>query len=166
MKNNFKKLFLVSLFVFLSSCGYTMRGTLDVPPSIKSVSLVSENYSDLINSISMSLVAGGIEVQSLQDKSLFGINVQSETFDRRQLTISTSGRVNEYELIYRISYQISAPKEDAKTQTITLYRDYAYDENNVMGNTDREDSIKKEMISTATTLIFNKLKASAKKYTN
>jgi len=59
-----------------------------------------------------------------------------------------------------------APKEDPKTQTITLYRDYAYDENNVMGNTDREDSIKKEMISTATTLIFNKLKASAKKYTN
>lgn len=155
------------MFIFISACGYNLRGALDIPTSIKSVSLLaSTNYSDLVNSISMSLVAGGIKVQNLQNKSLFRINIQSETFDRRQLTISTSGRVNEYELIYRISYQISAPKEDAKTQTITLYRDYVYDENNVMGNTDREDSIKKEMISTATTLIFNKLKASAKKYTN
>ena len=167
MKNIIKKFFIIYMFIFISACGYNLRGALDIPTSIKSVSLLaSTNYSDLVNSISMSLVAGGIKVQNLQNKSLFRINIQSETFDRRQLTISTSGRVNEYELIYRISYQISAPKEDAKTQTITLYRDYVYDENNVMGNTDREDSIKKEMISTATTLIFNKLKASAKKYTN
>lgn len=166
MKNNFKKLFLVSLFVFLSSCGYTMRGTLDVPPSIKSVSLVSESYSDLINSISMSLVSSGIEVLSRKDRKLFTIVVLSEAFDRRQLTISTSGRVNEYELIYRVKYQVGAPKEDLITKKITLYRDYVYDENNVMGNSDREDYIKKEMVSTATSLLFNKLKASAKRYTN
>ncbi len=166
MKNNFNKLFLVSLFVFLSSCGYTMRGTLDVPPSIKSVSLVSESYSDLINSISMSLVSSGIEVLSRKDRKLFTIVVLSEAFDRRQLTISTSGRVNEYELIYRVKYQVGAPKEDLITKKITLYRDYVYDENNVMGNSDREDYIKKEMVSTATSLLFNKLKASAKRYTN
>ena len=52
------------------------------------------------------------------------------------------------------------------TKKITLYRDYVYDENNVMGNSDREDYIKKEMVSTATSLLFNKLKASAKRYTN
>ena len=154
------------MFIFISACGYNLRGALDIPASVKSVSLVSTSYSDLVNSISMSLDASGIKVQSIQDNSLFRINIQSEAFNRRQLTISTTGRVNEYELIYRISYQISAPKEDSKTQTITLYRDYVYDENNVMGNTDREDSIKKEMVSTATTLIFNKLKASAKKYIN
>ena len=43
-----------------------------------------------------------------------------------------------------------------------LYRDYSFDENNVMGNSDREDYIKKEMISTAATLIVNKLRAAAK----
>ena len=143
-----------------------MRVTLDVPPSIKSVSLVSESYSDLINSISMSLVSSGIEVLSRKDRKLFTIVVLSEAFDRRQLTISTSGRVNEYELIYRVKYQVGAPKEDLITKKITLYRDYVYDENNVMGNSDREDYIKKEMVSTATSLLFNKLKASAKRYTN
>ena len=46
---------------------------------------------------------------------------------------------------------------------VTLYRDYSFDENNVMGNSDREDDIKKGMISTASTLIFNKLIALTQK---
>ncbi len=76
--------------------------------------------------------------------------------------MSASGRVNEYELIYDINYEISLLNEKTLSDSITLYRDYSFDENNVMGNSDRENYIKKEMISTATTLIFNKLKAHAK----
>ena len=33
--------------------------------------------------------------------------------------------------------------------TITLYRDYSFDENNIMGNSDREDYIKNEMVATS-----------------
>ena len=64
---------------------------------------------------------------------------------------------NEYEVIYSVEFNISPPSEIGKAENITLYRDYSFDENQVMGNTDREDSIKKEMISTAATLIINKL---------
>ena len=70
-----------------------------------------------------------------------------------------SGRVNEYEIIYSVDFNINAPSEIGTVENITLYRDYSFDENQVMGNTDREDSIKKEMISTAATLIINKLVA-------
>ena len=76
--------------------------------------------------------------------------------------MSISGRVNEYELIYVVEYEINQPNKKNLTDTITLYRDYSFDENNVMGNSDREDYIKKEMISTVATLIFNKLRAAAK----
>ncbi len=99
MKNIIKNFFIISTCLAISACGYNLRGALEIPSSIKSVSLVSTSYSSLVNSISMSLVASGIKVQSLPDRSLFRINIESETFDRRQLTISTTGRVNEYELI-------------------------------------------------------------------
>ena len=56
-----------------------------------------------------------------------------------------------------------APSKKSIKDRIILYRDYSFDENNVMGNTDREGDIKKGMMSTASTLIFNKLIASAKK---
>ena len=52
---------------------------------------------------------------------------------------------------------MKAPGKSDVEDKIILYRDYSFDENNVMGNSDREDYIKKGMISTASTLIFNKL---------
>ena len=75
--------------------------------------------------------------------------------------MNITGRVNEYELIYEVKYEINPPNEKNLSDSIILYRDYSFDENNVMGNSDREDDIHEEMISTASMLIFNKLRAAA-----
>tara|TARA_Y100000992_G_scaffold68899_1_gene42981 strand:+ start:1527 stop:2027 length:501 start_codon:yes stop_codon:yes gene_type:complete len=146
----------------ITSCGYTMRGSLNLPASLSDISVYSSKYSVLVNSINETLINSGINVTNSNDKALHRIVVLSERFNRRQLSMSISGRVNEYELIYDVQYEINLPNEKNLLDSITLYRDYSFDENNVMGNSDREDDIKSEMISTASTLIFNKLRAYAK----
>ena len=95
-------------------------------------------------------------IVSNADKDLNRIIVVSETFNRRQLSINISGRVNEYELIYKVVFQISTPNSKSSNEEIILYRDYSFDEDNIMGNTDREEQIRKEMVSTASSLIYNK----------
>ena len=146
----------------ITSCGYTMRGSLNLPASLSDISVYSSKYSVLVNSINETLINSGINVTNSNDKTLHRIVILSERFNRRQLSMSISGRVNEYELIYDVQYEINLPNEKNLLDSITLYRDYSFDENNVMGNSDREDDIKSEMISTASTLIFNKLRAYAK----
>ena len=94
---------------------------------------------------------------------MHGIVILSETFNRRQLSINAAGRVNEYELIYSVNFELKIPNKKSIKDRVILYRDYSFDENNVMGNSDRESDIKKGMVSTASTLIFNKLIASVKK---
>ena len=148
--------------VALSACGYSMRGSLNLPASMNQISVYSNTYSQLVNAINDSLINAEIKVTNSNDKNLYRIVLLSEKFNRRQLSMSISGRVNEYELIYVVEYEINQPNKKNLTDTITLYRDYSFDENNVMGNSDREDYIKKEMISTVATLIFNKLRAAAK----
>lgn len=144
------------------SCGYTMRGSINLPPTVKEVSVFSENYSTLVNAINESLLNLGINTTASNNKKLYRIIITEENFNRRQLTMSISGRVNEYELIYNTVYQINLPNDEVLYDSITLYRDYSFDENNVMGNSDRENQIKDEMISTAATLIFNKLAATVR----
>ena len=146
----------------LTACGYSMRGSLNLPASLNQISVYSNTYSQLVNAINDSLINAQIKVTNSNDKSLYRIVLLSETFDRRQLSMNISGRVNEYELIYAVKYEINQPNKKNLTDTITLYRDYSFNENNVTGNSDREDYIKKEMISTAATLIFTKLRAVAK----
>ena len=141
----------------LTACGYSLRGSLNLPSSLNQISVYSNTYSQLVNAINDTLINAEIKVTNSNEKNLYRIVILSEKFNRRQLSMSISGRVNEYELIYDIKYEINLPNEKNLTDTMTLYRDYSFDENNVMGNSDREDYIKKEMISTAATLIFNKL---------
>ena len=154
---------LISALLILSSCGYSMRGSINVPSSIKSVSITSSKYSELVNVLNSSLVASNIETSISKSNDIYRVVILSESFDRRQLSINISGRVNEYELIYSVDFELKIPNNKPIKDRITLYRDYSFDENHVMGNTDREVDIKKEMMSTASTLIFNRLIASGKK---
>lgn len=151
---------LISALLALSSCGYSMRGSISIPPSIKSVSVISSEYSELINILNSSLVSSSIGTSISQSDDVHRIVILSESFKRRQLSINISGRVNEYELIYSVNYELRIPNKKVIKDEVILYRDYSFDENNVMGNSDREDGIKKGMMSTASTLIFNKLIAS------
>ena len=159
MRLNYLKISILFLSLILSSCGYSMRGSLSIPSYIKSVSVISGEYSELVNTLNSSLVSSGIQLSTSQKDDIYRINILKEKFDRRQLSINISGRVNEYELIYSVDFELQMPEQKPIRDRITLYRDYSFDENNVMGNSDREDYIKKGMMSTASTLIFNKLKA-------
>jgi len=155
----YRNLILTFTLIGITSCGYTLRGNLVLNESIKEVSVYSNKYSQLSNSINILLTNNNIKTSSQRNSSNYRIQIFSENFNRRQLSVNLSGRVNEYEIIYSIDFNISAPSEIGTVENITLYRDYSFDENQVMGNTDREDSIKKEMISTAATLIINKFVA-------
>ena len=146
----------------LTGCGFQLRGNIDLPSDLKQVSVVSNKYSDLVKNLNQRFSNNNIQVVDKSDKDLYRVKIVSETFNRRQLSINISGRVNEYELIYNIIYQISSPNEKAKEEAMSLYRDYSFDENNIMGNTDREAQIKKEMTSNAASLIFTKLIAKIK----
>tara|TARA_Y100000768_G_C23929237_1_gene659193 strand:- start:120 stop:608 length:489 start_codon:yes stop_codon:yes gene_type:complete len=148
--------------VLLSGCGYQLRGNIDLPSDLKQVSVVSQKYSDLVRNISQRFSNSDIKVVNKADRDLYRVKIVSEVFNRRQLSINISGRVNEYELIYNVTYQISGPDEKSKEETLSLYRDYSFDENNIMGNADREAQIKKEMTSNAASLIFTKLIARIK----
>ena len=147
------------LSLALVSCGYSMRGNINLPDDIRTISLTSEFYSPLLISITDNLKNSDINVTDSKNKNLYRINILSESFKRRQLSISAAGRVNEYEISYDLSFEINPPNIKSDVETITLYRDYSFDENNIMGNSDREEQIQKEMVATSASLIYNRLHA-------
>ena len=161
MKNLYSIFIVMIMMSLITSCGYTMRGSLNLPASLAKISVYSDSYSELVNSINSTLLNSGIAVTSSNNKDLYRIIIHAEEFNRRQLSMNITGRVNEYELIYEVKYEINSPNEKNLSDSIILYRDYSFDENNVMGNSDRESDIYKEMISTASALIFNKLRAAS-----
>ena len=78
---------LISTLLILSSCGYSMRGSINIPSSIKSVSVVSNQYSELVNILNESLISSNIEASISKSDNIYRIIILSEEFNRRQLSI-------------------------------------------------------------------------------
>ena len=149
------------IIIQTSACGYTLRGNLTLPNSINKISIISDSYSQMSLEINTLLKNMGIEVSENKLDTLYQVNIISEEHNKRILTINQSGTVNEYELIYTINFSINTPDGEGRDESITLYRDYSFDESRILGTSDRETAIKNEMVSTASTMIIYKIKAKA-----
>ena len=159
MKFITKNLLLAILSLSLVSCGYTLRGKLNLPDDVKNIAIITEAYSPISSEINLLLTNIGIETTNRKLTDTYQIEILSEIHNKRQLSINQEGRVNEYELVFTTRFKINTPIEDGQDDSVVLYRDYLFDESRILGTTDREDEIKKEMISTASSIIVNKLKA-------
>ena len=107
----------LAMSLLVTGCGFQLRGNVDLPSDLKQISIVSENYSDLVKNLIQSLSNSDIQVVDTSNKDLYRVKIVSEVFNRRQLSINITGRVNEYELIYNVIYQISSPDEKFKEET-------------------------------------------------
>ncbi len=161
MKIFIKKIFIFTALISLMSCGYTLRGNISLPESVNNISVYSDTFSEVANELNLLLTDIGIQTSNEKSLKNFSIEIIYETLNKRQLSINKDGRVNEYELIYSVSYLINSPNGNKNSDIITLYRDYSFNENKVLGTSEREDSIKKEMVSTVSSLIMNKFRAMA-----
>ena len=72
---------LISALFILSSCGYSMRGSVNIPSSITSVSVISSEYSELVNILNSSLTSSNIETSISMGNDLYRIAILSEKFN-------------------------------------------------------------------------------------
>ena len=159
MQSITKNLFLIILSLSLLSCGYTLRGKLVLPDDIKNVAIITDVYSPISREINLLLTNIGIETTNRKLSDAYQIEIISEIHNKRQLSINQDGRVNEYELVFTVRFKINSPIENGIGDSVVLYRDYQFDESRILGTTDREEEIKNEMVSTAASIVVNKLKA-------
>lgn len=88
------------------------------------------------------------------------LSVEPERLDKQILTVNRSGRVSEYELIYRVRFRLEVNKREWIYPTVlTLRRDYTYDENNPLGTEAEEAMLVRDMRLDATQQIIRRLAA-------
>lgn len=143
---------LLLVFSFTGGCGWQLRGVADLPPEmaqvyVEGLSRRSRFVQDLNENLSFS--GGGVTA----DRESAGVilNVFDEQFERRVVSLSEQGKANEYELAYRIRFELQKP--DGKTllpaQIIEIVRAYFNPQVEVIGKSEEEAEIRREMYKEA-----------------
>ena len=133
------RLLLCCLIIMLASCGFQLRGSYQLPEVMQTTYLETPNEnSELVRALRRSLQSN-VKLVSSRQQAQASLRLFNEQHNKRILSVDTRGRAREYEINYKISFELTVAGDDKvyEIQHLSLQRDFAFDVEDVLA-TDRE----------------------------
>lgn len=142
-----KLLHYIGLFILttaLSGCGFQLRDNYQLPAAMQGVSVQAPAFSEFSQVLQRRLSLAGAELVDSAQADVI-IEVLDDQLDRRTLSLSQSGQVAEYEMIYTVNYQIIRQGSEPQKLQVEVYRDYQDDPNFALAKTREREVLIGEM---------------------
>jgi LPS-assembly lipoprotein len=146
------------LSLTLAACGFQLRGMADL--SFKNLYIQGAKLS-ISRDLKQSFKANSIQVvENAEDAELL-LEMMSEGYEKRILSLSGGGLVREYELNYRVSFRTRTPDSPtwSAVQTVLSRRDFSYNDNALLGKLDEEAMLISDMHKDAVREVLRRLTA-------
>ena len=142
----------------LTACGFHLRGPSDIP--FKSV-FIQGNTLTISKDLKKSLNTSDVQILPSAEGAELLLELVGEENEKRILSLSGSGTVNEYELYYRVHYRTKLLDNATWSQvnTIESRRDYTYDDANLLAKNTEEQNLNKSMQTDVINRIMRRLSA-------
>jgi LPS-assembly lipoprotein len=141
----------------LTACGFQMRGYADL--SFRT--LYIEGNISISKELKKSLAVNGVKVVSEKEDAELMMDLMSEVTEKRILSLSGTGVVREFDLIYRVTYRVKQPDEDlwGDPKVIETRRDFSYSDREVLATGYEEQRLNTEMRQETTQQLVRSLVA-------
>jgi LPS-assembly lipoprotein len=125
----------------IASCGFTLRGSQALPESLTQVVITAPlQYSPLSRALQKRLsvyqLKGLINPTANVDIAMINqtviLQLQPEQFERRLLSVFSSGQVAEYDLVYTVRYAVIFPNKVPINNVLTVSREYQDDPDQIL----------------------------------
>ncbi len=144
-----------------SGCGFKLRGPIELPPPLEVTYIQGSPQNELVRELRRGLENVGARVTQERAEASAVLRLLKERFDRRVLSVGSTGKVTEYELTYQVRFDVLDAEGESlmEDQTLNLVRGYLNDESQVIGKADEEGLIREEMRRDAVRLMFYRMRA-------
>ena len=129
-------LYLFVVMMMISSCGYQLRGSMNVD-GLENIIIISKSHTSISNMISQKL--GSSVILQSQDYSTYPVvKINSISSQKRQLSVNSSGRVDEYEISKSLDYEIVISENNSLTGTLKASGSYDFNESRMQVTREQE----------------------------
>jgi len=147
-----------------TACGFHLRGTgkVEFAPMLSTLRVMVENNQQqndpllvvMKNALRMQT---DVQIEDTGDAPL--LVLYGERSDSQVLSVSSTGKVDEYLLKYEVSFRLTGKdgKALAESQTVRVQRDHAFDRLNVLAKEREEQELRREMQRDAVQQILRRL---------
>lgn len=148
------------LAMLLTACGFHLRGSLDLPPSLRPVYIDAGNAPALADALGRLLDGHGIERSQGPARAGAVIRLDARR-DARILSVDSQGRAREYLLRYRVDVGYRLGQGGEKVYPLSLRRNLVFDPESVLGVSNERDTLYHDMERDAADRILLQLQALA-----
>ncbi len=152
-----KKIFIIMAMVYLTACGFHLRGPLEMPSGLKSVYLEggSGMFRDQFKRV---MEASSVQVTDSPVNAGLIVHIFKEDNKRQILSLSSGGAANEFELDYSVEYEIldANNKVLLARESFDTKREYFNNQQAVIAKDNEEMTIRDEMYQQAVRGIVNR----------
>ena len=153
-----KLLTLLSLCA-LSACGFRLAGSDPLPAVMARPHLsLKDPYTDFSREFEHRLQGAGAALQSEAAGATATIDVTKDLVERRTLAVSAQNIPTEYEITYTVTFNVrGADKELLAPQTISLSRDFSFDETLQLAKENEADILRQQMARDLVSIAMRRL---------
>ena len=154
--------FVVALLftVSLSGCGFHLRGTTELPPSMSPAFVEAHSSSSLAVMLREALRANEVQLAAAPADASLVVRILEEQSDSRVLAVNSDGKVIAYEIRYEVSFDaVGHGGSSADRQTIEQAREYVNPDIEVLGKAQEEALIRQDILRDVADRILRRLKA-------
>lgn len=160
MTNIMRGLLLFTLFA-LSACGYHLRGSQasDVTFAFKSLHLRASGETPFVSSLREGLITNKIALTPTPSDAELVLEVLSEQSNKTILSLSSAGRVKEYQLNYRVALRAydNQQRDWLPADEVVMSRILAYDDAQILAKEQEEAMLYKDMRADAVAQTLRRL---------
>jgi LPS-assembly lipoprotein len=155
-----KKSVIILIALLLSACGYHLRGAFELPAGLKNIFLEGGS-APLQAQFKKAMDLSSIPIAASAEVAGIVIRIYDEKSERRVLSLAATGVANDFELDYRMEYEIVDAKDTLlmARQPLEIKREYYNDQLAVIAKESEETIIKNEMYLQAVRTIINRAKS-------
>ena len=129
-------LYLFVIMTVISSCGYQLRGSMNVD-GLENIIIISNGHTSISNMLSQKL--GSSVISQIQDYNTYPVvKINSISSRKRQLSVNSSGRVDEYEISKSLDYEIISSENNSVTGTLKASGSYDFNESRMQITSEQE----------------------------
>jgi LPS-assembly lipoprotein len=142
----------------LSACGFQLRGQAAIP--FQTVHVEAPGFSAFANDLERAIRSGSkTRIVESRDQAEAVIQIVGETQEKHILSLSSGGKVREFELLYRVAYRLTdrAGVDLALPGEIVLRRDMTYDDTLVLAKESEELLLFRDMKTDAVQQMLRRL---------
>jgi LPS-assembly lipoprotein len=131
----------------LSACGFRLVHPDPLPGILARPYLsLKDPYTDFSREFEHQLKGAGATLQVVRANSTASIDVTQDLVEQRTLSVSALNIPTEYELTYTVTFAVRGPdKELLAPQTVSLSKDYSFEENVLLAKEHEADILRQQM---------------------